>query len=253
MKHTFSIIVAIAWFSVPSFAMWMLVPLEELVQQSDLIVVGTLYGVSRHTQNGIDYEQGTILIDEVIWGSANAGDSLTLKWQNESELICPRVEHRPNQGITGIWLLTGGADGVVRANYPGRFVELSERTMVERFLAKNKVSLRTAECAVDVPSQDVTPIMVGPQQEYRLTVDLKTLFNIMPERAYFVRLSVKGNGRAYESFYSGPVADPRVDDTVQKKITVSHTTPGSKLELLASSILVFAGTCFLAYRHRRRR
>src|SRR4029078_9870564 len=134
MVRLFLIFVVIGAFFAPSYAMWMLIPIEDLVQDSDLIAVCTLSGVSEHTKNGIDYAQGTILIDEVIWGSANGGDSLTLKWQNHSGLVCPRVEHRHRQGTKGIWLLTVEPDGTVRANYPGRFVELRERANVERFL-----------------------------------------------------------------------------------------------------------------------
>lgn len=312
MKHIFLIIVAVCSFSVPSFATWLMVPLEELVQDSDLIVVGTLAGLYQHTQNGIDYGQGTILIDEVIWGAATAGDTVTLKWQNESGLICPRVEHRHNQRIRGIWLLTVEDGGVVGANNPGRFVDLGERTNVDRFLLKNKVCLRTTGYAdadepanislvfrnptqspIEFPgieykdgrllvdpnvtltlysrlherrtmtaarancvlwSQDLAPIIVEPQQEFRLTMDLRKLFDVVPEQNYYVRINVRGHGRANDvGFYSGPVASPRVDDAVQKKTTVPHTTPGPTLELLVYSIMGFAGTCFLAYRHRRRK
>jgi hypothetical protein len=125
--------------------MWALVPLEELVQDCDLIVVGTLDGVSEYSQNGMDYGQGTILIDEVIWGAASAGDSVLLKWQNSSARICPRVEHRQSQGEKAIWLLTAEHGGVVRANDPGRCVHLGDRGKVERILKRKPVCLRASK------------------------------------------------------------------------------------------------------------
>jgi hypothetical protein len=122
-------------------AMWALVPLEELVQESDLIVVGTLRDVSEHTADGVDFGEGRIEVREVIWGGVSKGDSLTLKWQNSSGVACPRVEHKYNAGAEGVWLLTRDGEAV-RADYPGRFVGVSERGKVEAALARSPVVLR---------------------------------------------------------------------------------------------------------------
>lgn len=122
-------------------AMWARVPLEELVQESDLIVIGTLRDVTEHTTDETDYGVGRIEVREVIWGNASAGDSLALKWDNANGIACTRVEHRHNANVEGIWLLTRVGDAV-QANYPGRFVELSERKQVERSLRNSPVVLR---------------------------------------------------------------------------------------------------------------
>ena len=122
-------------------AEWAYVSVEELVQESDVIVVGTLRDVTEYTADNTDYGQGRIEVREVIWGAVSPGDSLTLKWQNASAIACPRVEHRHNADEEGIWLLTRDGDAV-NANYPGRFVELSERTKVEAALARSPVVLR---------------------------------------------------------------------------------------------------------------
>jgi hypothetical protein len=122
-------------------AKWDLVPLETLVQDSDLIVVGTLQDVSEHTSGGTDYGQGHILVREVIWGQVRPGDALLLKWSNLSGIACPRIEHRRRAGEEGIWLLTAEG-GYVEADYPGRFVEPGRRQQVERTLARFPVSLR---------------------------------------------------------------------------------------------------------------
>ena len=116
-------------------------PVEELVPESDLIVVGTLRGVTEYTADGVDYGEGRIDVSEVIWGGAAPGDSLMLRWQNSSAIVCPRIEQKHNAHEEGIWLLTRDGEAV-RANNPGRFVELSERGKVEAALARSPVVLR---------------------------------------------------------------------------------------------------------------
>lgn len=124
-------------------ASWAHIPVEELVQDSDLVVVGTLRDVRERTAGGTDYGEGLIHVREVIWGRVSPGDSLRLRWYNPSTILCPRVEHKYNAGEEGVWLLTldGGA---VAADYPGRFVELSARAEVEAALRRTPVVLRTA-------------------------------------------------------------------------------------------------------------
>jgi hypothetical protein len=138
----------------PAAAKWGYVTLETLVQQSDLIVVGTLRGVSEHTDGETDYGQGHVVVREVIWGRVAPGDGLLLKWSNPSGLACPRVEHRHSEGEEGIWLLTAEG-GHVEANYPGRFVKLGERAAVESALARFPVSLRGGKYFV-TPGEPLT-------------------------------------------------------------------------------------------------
>jgi len=128
-----------------SEAMWAYVPLEALVQESELIVVGTLSGVSEFSSQGMDYGEGVILVEDVIWGQVTAGETLTLRWQNRTNVVCPRVDHSHAAGKKGIWLLTVKQDHEVNANYPGRFVELEERNKVAKALSKSVVCLITSD------------------------------------------------------------------------------------------------------------
>lgn len=122
-------------FPLTTQGMWARVPTEDLVRDSNLIVVGTLQQVSEYSDGEIDYRQGVIVVHEVLWGDARAGERLTLKWQNLSGLVCPRVEHDGNENVKGVWLLTlDTGDNSVRADYPGRFVELEKQTEVESWL-----------------------------------------------------------------------------------------------------------------------
>jgi hypothetical protein len=91
----------------------------------------------------MDYGEGTILIEDVIWGGVAAGETLRLIWKNESNILCPRLEHRQNAGKKAIWLLTVRGDHEVSANHPSRFVAIEQRDNVEKALRKNPVCLRT--------------------------------------------------------------------------------------------------------------
>lgn len=122
-------------------ASWAEVPLEELVQESDLIVVGTLRDVSERSDGETDYGEGRIDVRAVIWGDVSPGDALTLKWENASAVACPRTEHKHNADAEGIWLLTRRGT-FVNANYPGRFVELSARRDILAALRRTPVVLR---------------------------------------------------------------------------------------------------------------
>lgn len=297
-----------------SLAMWAIPPLDELVHDSDIIVIGTLEQVSEYTQNGMDYGQGSILIDEVVWGMENPGGLLSLKWQNESILVCPRVEHRPNKGKKRIWLLTVEADGSVRADNPGRVVELGERARVEQYLAKSLVSLLSRRYSVSPeepinvslvfrnPTRDfimfpgveyrdgqllvgagvslelyakyysydchakepqitnplpgrvnttesLAPIMIAPRQEFRLVLDLRTLFPIADDQPYSLRLRVKGFSRANDiGIYSTRDA-PQTITGSNREMIVQSRPHISKLYLLMPSLVAILVSSIFVYRH----
>jgi hypothetical protein len=340
MKRIIVILILIGSCPVWSFSMWALIPLDELVQDSDLIVIGTLNEVSEYSQDGMDYAQGSILIEEVVWGAAKAGQALALKWQNTTGLVCPRVEHRHDQGKKGIWLLTAEDNGeVVRANYPGRFLALSDRSKVERILVRKKVSLRCAKYvygndepvtvslvlrnataspiefpgieykdgrlvtnpdiafslfsgAGDEPalidpiperillSENLPAILVSPGNEFRITVDLRTLFEVVPDKYYGFTANLKGFAPANGmGFYSEPAGRQKTSgsfdgrspgstidssrsmidsDTLSdsgikpnaRDETLSLSDINSLLRLLIGSMVAVAGACLFVYRRR---
>jgi len=308
MKRVVLIIAFLGACSAPSSATMPFISTEELVHDSDLIVVGTLDNVSEYSRYGIDYAQGTISVDEVIWGASQPGEILTLKWKNESGVVCPRVDHRGNQKTKAIWLLTVTDDGVVHANYPDRFVDLAERSKVEQSLVKDKVRLRTTKdfCPPNEPlivslvfrnatqnpiafpgvenndgrlilspglvltvrhgfgdgltvdksipgkvvsSKTLAPIIVPPQQEFTVAVDLKEFFLIANDEEYLVKLRAKGFGRESDIFIY-----TKTEDSVRFLTPLPEAVarePISRLRLLIPSALAIIVASIFVFRHRR--
>jgi hypothetical protein len=117
-------------------AMWALIPLEVLLKHTDVIVVARLSEVSKTTRNRVDYGSGTLTVTEILRGKAKAGDKLRLEWSNHSDIVCPRVEHEPYNGQTMIWLLQTSSNGTVRADYPGRVLNIKKRAELNKLLKK---------------------------------------------------------------------------------------------------------------------
>ena len=146
MKNLFIAGFVVLAFSYNCFAKWGFVPLDELTKDSDLIVVGTLQSVSEYTENDMDYGEGYIVVEKVIFGnvknadgfSLKAEDNLQLKWRNKSFIACPRIEHKYSENKKEIWLLTVEGDGTVRADYPGRSRSLEELREIKKLLRSMK-------------------------------------------------------------------------------------------------------------------
>jgi uncharacterized protein YheU (UPF0270 family) len=137
MKRSVSILI-ILLLPMVAAADWICISLESAVRTSDLIVIGTLANVSEWTKDGTDYGSGEITIDEVLSGKAKPGQKLSLVWQNESNVLCPRVEHRDNQNRQRIWLLELKPENKVAADNPCRVVPVDNRNKVIDLLREAK-------------------------------------------------------------------------------------------------------------------
>ena len=129
MRHALTIGPAMVLAIVMAFD-WTTISLESAVKTSDIIVIGTLRNVSEETHDGIDYGTGEITVGEVLRGKARPGEKLVLKWQNESNVMCPRVEHEDDSNKQLIWLLTITRDQNVAADNPGRVAVLEKKQRV---------------------------------------------------------------------------------------------------------------------------
>jgi hypothetical protein len=136
MRTLFAVLLVL--FQLRCLADWAVVPTAKLIEQSDIVIIGTLDRVKEWSSKGTDYGQGDITVAEVLWTKTKADAKLRLVWQNGSTLACPRVEHRGDAKQKGIWLLTRGEKGEVRADYPGRFVPLEQKAEILKLLAARK-------------------------------------------------------------------------------------------------------------------
>ena len=148
MKRSVSILI-ILLLPMVAAADWICISLESAVRTSDLIVIGTLGNVSEWTKDGTDYGSGEITVDEVLSGKAKPGQKLSLVWQNESNVMCPRVEHQGNQHKQLIWLLELKPENKVAADNPCRVVPVENRDKVIDLLRAAKKPNRSLRVSRD--------------------------------------------------------------------------------------------------------
>lgn len=146
---------------------WAYVSLEELVAESDFVVVGTLTDVVQFSDLSQDYGRGIITVEEVLWGRIGRGQRVVLAWDNGMGVICPRLEHAENQGNRGVWLLTASPTGHVRADYPWRFRGLSEKAKIVELLASRPAG--TAKQYVQIVPIETLLNADWPYMHYVLT------------------------------------------------------------------------------------
>jgi hypothetical protein len=89
------------------------ISLEELVEKSDFIVIGTLGEVSEFTKWRTDYSRGVITVEEVLWGKLAVGEKLVLEWRNWTGARVGRQHHEKWEKRKVIWLLTFDEKGYV--------------------------------------------------------------------------------------------------------------------------------------------
>ncbi len=123
--------------------------LQQLVNNSDLIVVGSFHPVAVDTpttapQTSRAVTTGLVSIEELLWGdmisflmgAVVGAEEVTVDWQPANG------EPPPGAGYRGLWLLEETAEGNYRAG-EGRFLDLKDRRKVRRALRKDMVILRT--------------------------------------------------------------------------------------------------------------
>jgi len=152
----------------PIFAKWALVPLDELVAESDLIVIGTLHSAFEN-EEGLG--SGQILVEKIITEGAKTqegsqlmpGDNLKINWSDN--WACAAGTHVGRVNKKGIYLLNVQLNGTVSAAYPGRFIEVAELGQVTRFLKRQK-DKKSAK--VDVAKEQL-PKLAEPSKTYLLS------------------------------------------------------------------------------------
>jgi hypothetical protein len=184
IKKLLSVILLFVLLPTALFAKWGLIPLDQLVADTDLIVVGTLHSA---TENSEGVGEGYILVDKIIAkdDSTTEGqktldgqrlkpaDNLKLTW--EDNWSCASGMHRGWEGKKGIWLLIIQKDGTVTAGYPGRFRNVEDLDKILLLLSHkqtNKVQpviISRDTSQIDPPAahdpEDTKPIDTTPFRE----------------------------------------------------------------------------------------
>lgn len=113
----------VALSAAPALAMWARMSERELLDSSDLIVIGTFTGYETLQVDGAERRVGVIAVAEVLRGTA-PGPELALSVPQPGDLVSSTTLVYPI-GAEGLWFLR--AAGVVyAADHPQRFVPLAE-------------------------------------------------------------------------------------------------------------------------------
>jgi hypothetical protein len=120
------------------YASWVDIPIEDLIKNSDLIIVGKISGIDTSKKQNPDseiikimgryYDFGTITVSQVIKGDEHA-KSVVLRYPSRRELSTDIV-YELNQN--GIWLLTKSKEGdFYLAGYPKDFQDISQLNTIK--------------------------------------------------------------------------------------------------------------------------
>lgn len=147
MKNFFIIAFVILSCAFNSFAQsFEHIPLKQLIEESDVVLMGTLRSVSSYSIDNIEYSQGAIVIEEFISGnvetlegsSLKMGDKIRLTWQNPSSKVNGRLELGGSENNQVIWILKVKNDGTVSSNYFWCYWSTGELQNVKNIIKETK-------------------------------------------------------------------------------------------------------------------
>ncbi len=150
MKNLFMAYLFILVFSTISFGKFLILPLEERIQNADLIVIGTLESVSARETYNFNYYQGNLVIEKIIFGNVKTTqglqlttkDKLQVKWQNSNMVSC-RLMFAEN--YKKIWFLQMDAEGNIESLTPSSTTSLDDIAEINKLLKKQKRSDKTID------------------------------------------------------------------------------------------------------------
>jgi len=138
-------------------------PLETVVAESDLVVVGTLDNVCEFSQWRTDYGRGIITVQEPLWGKVKPGQKLALEWKSRRVRYCSRAEYGRMQNEEAIWLVRLDGSGYVRSQ---RVVPVSKKGEVLLALG----GMPSKEAKQYNPGQSVEKLVLPPPWMVRITM-----------------------------------------------------------------------------------
>lgn len=112
MKNLFFACFIVLAFTCNSFANLIIIPLDEAIKDSDLIIIGTLKDISEKSEDFAAYGKGTIVVDEFIAGNVSDENGFAIKSGDELALsyienfACVMGSHKRIENEKVIFLLT---------------------------------------------------------------------------------------------------------------------------------------------------
>jgi hypothetical protein len=139
MKNTIIAGFFVLAFSFNAFAKLYIAPLDELITESDLIIVGTLTSISEKKIDFATHGKGKIVVEKIIAGDAEtangflikSGDSLQLNYIEN--FACVMGSHKRIEGKKGIFLLTFDDKGEIQY---ANFRSLADLAEIKNLLKK---------------------------------------------------------------------------------------------------------------------
>jgi len=145
MKHlhpSFVLICLIMTLPIISRACFMMIPLEELVKSSPVIVSGKITAVTVSPQRKGEGPQlqdtGFLRVDRVLKNTLKdfditVGDRLPLKFPSQNRIMHISTDIVYRKGQEGVWILDY-RDGAFYATYPGDLQSLDQLTAIENLV-----------------------------------------------------------------------------------------------------------------------
>jgi len=148
MKNLFVACIIVLAFSFNIFGRLVFVPLDEAVKNSDLIVVGTLQGISEKSESGTTYGTGEIFVERFIAGNVKTAKGVTLKSGDRLQLnyvenfSCVYGSHKRIENEKGGFLLTLDDNGEIQSK---DFRSLDDLPEIRKLLKKGIKPIGIAE------------------------------------------------------------------------------------------------------------
>jgi len=136
----FAAYIAVATLASEAMAMWASLSDQQLVQRSELIVVGTLIGFGRLQSGSLDLSIGVIQVDEVLKGQDSPIAFVALPTP-EAPTSSTDISYKVGQ--VGLWYLRRRAaseQGIYLADHPQRFVPADQAQRAIAELRKLRVN-----------------------------------------------------------------------------------------------------------------
>lgn len=99
-------------FASNAFAKLVFIPLDELIKDNDLVIVGTLTEISQSSTDGVIRGTGEIVIEKVVAGNVKTTEGIALKSGDRLQLnykegfACVYGSHKRIENEKGVFLLT---------------------------------------------------------------------------------------------------------------------------------------------------